>query len=36
MALSSVTVVCSSLLLRRYRRPQPALKQLVAVSSSSL
>jgi hypothetical protein len=35
MALSSVTVVCSSLLLRRYRRPQPALKQLVAVSSWS-
>lgn len=36
MALSSVTVVCSSLLLRRYRRPKPALQQLVTVSAGAL
>ncbi|KAL4856926.1 putative copper-transporting ATPase 5 [Chlorella vulgaris] len=36
MALSSVTVVCSSLLLRRYKRPQPALQHLVEVSCGAL
>jgi hypothetical protein len=29
MALSSVSVVCSSLLLRSYRPPAPVMRQLV-------
>lgn len=32
MALSSVSVVFSSLLLRRYRRPKPVLRDLLIVN----